>query len=95
RPAAVAAGFEGTVHAIHAADRYRALLALRTFAHARSVHLFGEVLHYTDRRSAATAAVASELEAFLRGAGISATARPVAPTIEDTFIQRMGAPEAA
>jgi ABC-type multidrug transport system ATPase subunit len=94
-PSAVAAGFEGTVHAVRAADRYRALLALRGFAHAESVHLFGDVLHYTDRRSAPAASVAGELEAFLDAAGIEASVSPVAPSIEDTFIQRMGAPEAA
>ncbi|HEU4829462.1 MAG TPA: ABC transporter ATP-binding protein [Gemmatimonadales bacterium] len=94
-PLEVARSFAGTVYEVRAAERYRALLALRRYPHADTVHLFGEALHYTDRRHAPPGDVPGEVVAFLRSEGIAADVAPAPPTIEDTFIQRMGAPEAA
>ncbi len=92
-PAAVARSFSGAVLEVRSRERYRALLALRAFEHTDTVHLFGEWLHYTDRR--AGNGIAADVVAHLRTNGIVADVTPIAPTIEDTFIQRMGAPEAA
>jgi hypothetical protein len=40
------------------------------------------------------AAIANELRAFLASRGFAdATVEPAAPTVEDSFIARMGAPE--
>ena len=94
-PGAIARSFEGDVFAVDAPERYRALLALRRYEHADSVHLFGEVLHYTDRRQLPGPLVEAEVAAYLRREGLAADVRRAVPTIEDTFIQRMGAPEAA
>jgi ABC-2 type transport system ATP-binding protein len=92
-PSAVAASFSGVVFEVRSRERFRALLVLRAFEHTGTVHLFGESLHYTDRRAGYS--VAGDVVACLRASGIEAEVTPTAPTIEDTFIQRMGAPEAA
>jgi ABC-type multidrug transport system ATPase subunit len=92
-PSSVARSFRGTVLEVRSQERYRALLALRTFEHTDTVHLFGESLHYTDRRAGGGSA--EDIRAYLRTQGIESDVTAIAPTIEDTFIQRMGAPEAA
>ncbi len=94
-PGSIAHSFAGAVFEVQAADRYPVLLALRQYEHADSVHLFGDSLHYTDRRSLPDDRVAADVSAYLHGRGFAAEVRPVLPSIEDTFIQRMGAPEAA
>ncbi|MGE5927339.1 MAG: ABC transporter ATP-binding protein [Gemmatimonadota bacterium] len=94
-PGAIAGSFAGDVFEVDAPERYRALLALRRYEHADSVHLFGEHLHYTDRRNADWRLIEAEVAAYLDGEGLTTEVRRTAPTIEDTFIQRMGAPEAA
>ena len=83
------------VFEVQAAERYQALLALRRYEHAESVHLFGDSLHYTDRRRLPGVSIVAEVSGYLQGKGFVAEVRPVNPGIEDTFIQRMGAPEAA
>jgi ABC-type multidrug transport system ATPase subunit len=94
-PQAITRSFDRPLLAVRARDRYRALLALRGYEHTRSVHPFGDSLHYTDARPDRPAAeLAEELRAFLRGQGLdSVEAAPAAVTIEDSFIARMGAPE--
>ena len=81
--------------AVRAARRYPALLALRECPHAHSVYPFGDALHYVDARTDAVApAIARELQAFLVSRGFEdATAEPTPPTVEDSFIARMAAPE--
>jgi hypothetical protein len=56
---------------------------------------FGETLHYTDiRPNAPVDQIAREVRAFLEQRGFAAVqAEPAAPTVEDTFMARMGAPE--
>ncbi|HEX6590282.1 MAG TPA: ABC transporter ATP-binding protein [Longimicrobiales bacterium] len=93
-PDAITARYGRPLFAISAAARYRALLTLRTFAHAAAVFPFGSVLHYTDARVDVEAArIRAELIAFLSGAGIAdATVTPVAASIEDSFMALMTAP---
>ena len=94
-PAAVTHAFDRTLFEVRTAERYRALRLLRTFAHVHSVYPFGEALHYTDARpDAPPVQVARELAAFLEAHGMAGVRTAVVPpTIEDTFIARMGAPE--
>lgn len=96
-PEHIARGFGRPLFAIRGGDRYRLLLAAREYEHAATVFPFGDVLHYTDRRTdLASEDVASGLAAYLRGRGFDdATVGPTEPTIEDTFIARMGEPERA
>ena len=94
-PTAITASFDGPLFAIRAPDRYRTLRALRDYANANSVYPFGETLHFTDARASLPPdAIARDVEAYLNDHGISdAKVSPTEPTIEDTFIARMGAPE--
>jgi ABC-type multidrug transport system ATPase subunit len=79
------------------AERYRALLALREFPHTRAVYPFGETLHYADaRRDVAPERIAADVAAFLTSRGLAdVRVEQTAPTVEDTFIARMGAPDGA
>jgi len=94
-PAAIAGGFDRPLFAVHADRRYQSLLALRRFAHAHSVYPFGEVLHYTDaRQDAAPDLIRREVAEFLRTEGFDdARVDVTPPTVEDTFMARMGEPE--
>src|SRR6185437_12110576 len=96
-PAAVAASFDRPLLAVHAADRHRLLRVVRAYPSAGTVYPFGETLHYTDARAHASAdVIARELRAYLAREGFTdADVSPTAPTIEDTFMARMGAPEGA
>ncbi|HTM03548.1 MAG TPA: ABC transporter ATP-binding protein [Vicinamibacterales bacterium] len=94
-PAAIANSFDRPLIGVHASKRYDALLALRRFPHAHSVLPFGAVHHYTDERADAPAdQVMRELREFLRSEGIDADVTTLQPTVEDTFIARMGEPPA-
>ena len=96
-PARIAASFGRTLFTVRAGQRYPLLLATREYPHAATVFPFGDVLHFTDRRDQLSPEqIASELRAYLlqRGFGdVEITAAP--PTIEDTFMARMGEPERA
>jgi ABC-type multidrug transport system ATPase subunit len=96
-PAAVAGAFDGALFAIRARDRYRALKALRASPNTRSAYPFGETLHYVDaRRDLAPDRVALDVRQFLASHGFDdAAVEPMAPTVEDAFIARMGAPDGA
>jgi hypothetical protein len=58
---------------------------------------FGDVLHYTDRRGELSPnEIARQLREYLRAHGFAdAEVRQIEPTIEDTFMARMGEPERA
>ena len=96
-PQRIAASFDRPLLAVHAADRYRALLALRERPRTHAVYPFGESLHYVDARADAAAdAIAAEVAAFLTARGFAGVrVAAAAPTVEDAFIARMGAPEGA
>jgi drug efflux transport system ATP-binding protein len=94
-PARIAASFDRPLLAVHAADRYRALLALRERPQTHAVYPFGEVLHYSDARAGVGPdSVAADLREFLTARGFDAVrVEATSPTVEDAFIARMGAPD--
>ena len=94
-PKAIARSFDRPLLAVRAASRYPALLALRESPHVHAVYPFGDTVHYVDaRQGEPPAAIATELSAFLASRGFAdASVEPTAPTVEDSFIARMGAPE--
>ena len=94
-PAAIAQSFDRPLLAVRAARRYPALLALRESPHAHAVYPFGDTLHYVDARPGmAPTDIAAELRAFLASRGFAdAAVEAATPTVEDSFIARMGAPE--
>jgi ABC-type multidrug transport system ATPase subunit len=96
-PARIAASFDRPLMAVHVGDRYRALKALRESPRAGAVYPFGESLRYADSRADATAdAVAADVRAWLTSRGfVNVRVEPATATVEDVFIARMGAAEAA
>jgi ABC-type multidrug transport system ATPase subunit len=96
-PERIARSFGRPLFAVRAAERYRLLLATREYENTATVFPFGDVLHYTDRRDGiAESEIARELRAHLLSRGFAdVQVRAIAPTIEDTFMARMGEPERA
>ncbi len=94
-PKAIAGSFDRPLFGVRAADRYRAILALRDYRHTHTVYPFGELLHYTDARTDLPAEqVERELRGFLAEKGLEqVVVEPTPATIEDSFMARMGAPE--
>jgi ABC-type multidrug transport system ATPase subunit len=95
-PGGIVGAFDRPLLGVRAGDRYKALLALRKYAHAFSVYPFGDVIHYTDTRTGlAPAQLAAEVAAFLEAEGFSgAAAEPIEPTVEDSFIAHTGSSDA-
>ncbi|HUR95158.1 MAG TPA: ABC transporter ATP-binding protein [Gemmatimonadales bacterium] len=91
-PDAITRAFARTLFAVRANDRYRTLLALREYPHTHTIYPFGEVLHYTDRRTGLPAgSVAEGVTAFLAGRGLTGVSAGTIPaTIEDSFIAYLG-----
>jgi ABC-type multidrug transport system ATPase subunit len=89
-PEAITRAYERPLLGVRAIDRYRALLALRKYEHAHSAYPFGDVIHYTDTRSSASIdAIARDVKTFLSASGfVDASAEPLTPTVEDSFIAR-------
>jgi drug efflux transport system ATP-binding protein len=89
-PAGITRAFEWPLLGVRATDRYRALLALRTYEHAHSVYPFGDVIHYADdRRALPVNQIAGEVSAFLAAKGFRDTsAAPLEASVEDVFIER-------
>jgi ABC-2 type transport system ATP-binding protein len=89
-PAGIVRAFDRPLLGVRARERFKALLALRAYQHAHSVYPFGEVIHYTDqRKDAATGTLAADVRAFLAAKGFDdASAEPIEPTVEDSFIAR-------
>jgi ABC-type multidrug transport system ATPase subunit len=94
-PDAITRSFEHPLFAIRIDDRYRGLLTLRRYPHARTVYPFGDTLHYTDAREDLPAeTIERDLLAHLRANGLpQAGIARIPATVEDTFMARMGAPE--
>jgi ABC-2 type transport system ATP-binding protein len=95
RPSAVAASFGRPLLAVRSDKRYATLQALREYPHTNTAYPFGESIHFTDARSGVPADTQQrELLAFLDAHGIAnASVAPTRPTVEDTFMARMGASE--
>jgi drug efflux transport system ATP-binding protein len=96
-PEAIIRSFDRTLFAVRADRRYPALLAVREYPHTHTVYPFGEVLHYTDRRTdVPPAAVREELTGFLSARGITGVSAETIPaTIEDSFMAYLGGAEEA
>jgi drug efflux transport system ATP-binding protein len=94
-PHAITESFGRPLFSVTAANRYRALRVLREFPQTESVYPFGDTLHYTDQRAGqAPDVIAEELRRFAASRGLTDVAvTTMAPTIEDVFMARMGAPE--
>jgi ABC-2 type transport system ATP-binding protein len=92
-PRGIAASFGRPLFAVEAADRYKALLALRASPSTHSVFPFGASLHYTDAREGLdAAAVAAHVVDVLHRAGVDGARVTVTePTIEDAFMARADA----
>ena len=88
-PDAIMRSYDRPLFAVSSADRYAALLALRSFPHAHSVFPFGATLHYADARDeVAVATIHSELSAFLAERGIAdVSIEAIDATIEDSFME--------
>jgi ABC-2 type transport system ATP-binding protein len=89
-PDAITRGFERPLLGVRAQERYKALLALRKYEHAQSAYPFGDVTHYTDKRTdVQPERIANDLKAFLTANGFAdASVEPLTPTVEDSFIAR-------
>jgi ABC-2 type transport system ATP-binding protein len=95
-PDRIAASFGRPLFLVRGAERYQLLLAARAYANASTVFPFGDVLHYTDRRDDTTEQIARDLREYLQARGFTdAHVEETRPTIEDTFMARMGEPERA
>lgn len=96
-PGAIVRAFDRPLLAVRAADRYQALLALRSYPHTRTVFPFGEVLHYTDQRAELPAGhAAGQLIEYLGSKNLTAiSVEPIPATIEDSFMAYMGSAEEA
>jgi ABC-2 type transport system ATP-binding protein len=91
-PGAVARSFDRPLLAVRSDRRHETLHALRDYPHTNTAYPFGETIHFTDRRpDVSAAAQQAELRAFLESRGFrNLTVEPTPPTVEDTFMARMG-----
>jgi len=89
-PAGIVRAFDRPLLGVRARERFKALLALRAYPHAHSVYPFGEVIHYTDQRTNSPGeTLAADVREFLAATGFAdASAEPIEPTVEDSFIAR-------
>ncbi|MCB9377564.1 MAG: ABC transporter ATP-binding protein [Holophagales bacterium] len=92
-PTALAASFPGDLLEVRLADARGARELLRSLPDVESARLFGDRLHVGVRSAAAAREpVRSALVAAGRG---DAAVEPIAPTLEDVFLERIGEAEAA
>ncbi len=95
RPSVIAARYPHPLLAVHATERHALLRILRSYPHVASVYPFGDKLHYSDSRTdPGVDAIAAEVRSFLATQNVSGVrVEPIAPNIEDAFMELMGAPE--
>ena len=96
-PDRITRSFDRALFAVRSGQRYQALLAIRRYPHTHTIYPFGEVLHYTDRRTDLPAEpIQEQLIEFLAGQGLAgASAKPIPATIEDSFMAYLGGAEEA
>jgi len=94
-PKAITESFDRPLFAVRVADRFGALRALREYPNTNTIYPFGEVMHFTDKRTDLSADdIAREATAYLEAHGVPSAGVALTPaTIEDTFMARMGAPD--
>ncbi len=91
-PRSIGARYGLPLIAVRGANRFELLQTLREFPHAHAVYLFGDELHYTDKRAdAAPATVANEVREHLAARGHKEVeAHAIVAGIEDSFMELMG-----
>jgi ABC-2 type transport system ATP-binding protein len=91
-PAAIGAQFPRALFAVHGGPRARMIAELRRYPFVASAYPFGETVHFSDRRLAESAdTIGRELADYLASAGLQEVRiAPMAPGIEDTFMELMG-----
>jgi ABC-2 type transport system ATP-binding protein len=96
-PAQIGARYPRHLFAVSGQPRHRVLGALRALPHTASAFAFGDTVHCSDARTDVDSMVAmSEIEHGLLAAGVTAVRiQPIAPGIEDVFIELMGSPAVA
>jgi ABC-type multidrug transport system ATPase subunit len=96
-PAQIGQRFDHPLASVTGAQRFQMLQQLRSYPHVHSVYLFGDALHYADARANVTSTdAARELTAWLRANGhADASAQPIDPGIEDSFMALMSPSAAA
>ena len=93
-PAAIGSQFQQPLFAVHGADRYGMLIALRAYSRTQSVYLFGDSLHYTAKvdQPAPDTPVAAGVAGYLVSQGFAdVRVEAIRAGIEDSFIALMGA----
>lgn len=86
-PNEVAKSFSSTLFGIRSKHRFRLIQALREYPHVKSVHPFGESVHYTDQQDNPDT---SEIVNYLNKRGIKdAKIQMIESNIEDTFMELM------
>ena len=96
-PEQITRSFDRALFAVRSDQRYQALLAIREYPHTHTIYPFGEVLHYTDRRTGLSPEpIRQQLTAFLSSRGLAGvSAEPIPATIEDSFMAYLGGTEEA
>ena len=96
-PERITGSFDRPLFAVRADQRYQALVAIREYLHTHTIYPFGEVLHYTDRRTELPAEpIGEQLTEFLTSSGLAGVSvHPIPATIEDSFMAYLGGAEGA
>ena len=96
-PEAITRSFDRALFAVRADQRYKTLLAIREYPNTHTIYPFGEVLHYTDRRTDLPAEpIGQQLTEFLTSRGLAGVStEPIPATIEDSFMAYLGGAEEA
>lgn len=96
-PRTIGQRYELPLVSVRGDNRFQLLQALRDSPDAHAVYLFGDELHYTDRRAGIPAdQAATEVREFLARRGYpDVRTRPIDAGIEDRFMELMGAPPPA
>jgi len=88
-PAAIRDGFSRKLYSVTAPEKYKLLLALKSFAGTESVFPFGDSVHLTLREGVSMESVSG----YLEGAGVTGvTLRETSAGIEDRFLELMNSP---
>lgn len=91
QPKKIVQSFGRTLFGVHSDRRYKLLQVLKNYDYTRSVHPFGEQLHYTDMREDISSEVILE---YLHSEEITdAKIDIIQPDIEDIFMERMSGKE--
>lgn len=86
-PSEVATSFSSPLFGIKSKSRFRLIQALKQFEYTKSVHPFGESVHYADQRESPDI---DEIKNYLQDRGIEdVSIQRITSGIEDTFMELM------